>query len=207
LKRFRPALLLLAVALFSASAWADGIDPKVIIQKGTGSIPITVTNPNPSFGPVTATQNSNCLTPSDACVFEVFQNQTGQTLHSLTIAINDLKGFSFQCGGFLFFSNCSSSDNGSVTDISFSGGTGIVPAVQKCVPDLDDLFGLLGCDQDDVKMVNGEFGLLIDATASENFAHQIVTGQTLTTPEPGAGIMILSAALAFGLLKLLRRGA
>ena len=43
--------------------------------------------------------------------------------------------------------------------------------------------------------------------ADENFAGQSVTGQTLTTPEPDAGIMILSAALAFGLLKLLRRGA
>jgi hypothetical protein len=215
-------LLLAVVALFSASAWADGIDPKVIIQGGTGSIPITVTNPNPSFGPVTATQNSHCLTASDACVFEVFQNQTSQTLKSLTIAINDLKGFSFQCGDLsqiLFFSNCSASDNGSVTDVSFSGGSGIAPATQQCVADSDPILGALdkalfslpgGCqkwDPDDFQFVGGEFGLLIDATASENFAGQSVTGQTLTTPEPGAGIMMLFAAVVFGLFKLLRRGA
>jgi len=218
LKHFRPVLLLLAVAFFSASAWADGIDPKVIIQRGTGSIPITVTNPNPTFGPVTATQNSHCLTQSDACVFEVFQNQTNQTLHALTIAINDIQGFSFQCGDasqILFFSSCSSSDDGHVTDVTFSGGTGIAPATQQCVPDsvIDVGLSLLSptwckkLDPDDFKFVGGEFGLLIDATASENFAGQSVTGQTLTTPEPDAGIMILSAGLAFGLLKLLRRGA
>jgi len=217
LKHFRPALLVLAVAVFSASAWADGIDPRVIIQKGSGSIPITLTNPNPMFA-ATATQNSHCLTQSDACVFQVFQNQTGQTVHNLTIAINDLEGFSFQCGDssqILFFSSCSSSDNGHVTDVSFSGGTGIVAATQQCVPDslIDISLSLLNAnwckkvDPDDFKFVGGEFGLLIDATKDENFVGQSVTGQTLTTPEPDAGIMILSAALAFGLLKLLRRGA
>jgi hypothetical protein len=212
----------LTAALFSASAWADGVDPKVIIQSGSGSIPITLTNPNPSFGPVTATQNSHCLSPSDACVFEVFQNQTGQTIHNLTIAINDLQGFSFQCGDasqILFFSNCSSSDNGSVTDVFFSGGTGIVAATQQCVADTDPILGAIdkilfalpgSCqkwDPDDYQFVGGEFGLLIDATATENFAGQSVTGQTLTTPEPGAGIMVLFSALAFGLLKLARRAA
>jgi hypothetical protein len=56
----------------------------------------------------------------------------------------------------------------------------------------------------------GEFGLLIDAAAgseAQMFAGQSVSGTTLTTPEPDAGILMLSAALAFGLLKLLRRGA
>jgi hypothetical protein len=205
---------LFAVALFSASAWADGIDPKVIIQGGTGSIPITVNNPNPSFGPVTATtgsfQGHSCLGLTDACVFEVFQNQTSQTLHTLTIAINDLTGFMFQCGlasEISFFSSCSSSNNGHVTDVTFSGGTGILPAVQQCVaPSVVSALST-SCQ---TQFTGGEFGLLIDATADELKAAGTpltVTGQTLTTPEPDAGIMILSAGLAFGLLKLLRRGA
>lgn len=217
---------MLTAALFSASAWADGVDPKVIIQKGSGSIPITLTNPNPTFGPLTATTgsfgNTPCLTASDACVSQVFQNQTGQTIHSLTIAINDLAGFSFQCGDpsqILFFSSCNASDNGSVTDLSFSGGTGIVAATQQCVADSDPVLGALdkilfalpgSCqkwDPDDYQFVGGEFGVLIDATASENFAGSNVSGQTLTTPEPGAGIMVLFSALAFGLLKLARRAA
>jgi hypothetical protein len=219
LKHFRPALLLLAVALFSAAAWADGIDPKVIIQGGTGSIPITINNPNPKFGPDIATlgfyQNpttgaiTKCLSATDACVAEVFQNQTSQTLHTLTIAINDLTGFMFQCGlssEISFFSSCSSSDNQvtHVTDVTFSGGTGILPAVQRCVtPSVVSALST-SCQ---TQFTGGEFGLLIDATESEMFAGQSVTGQTLTTPEPDAGILMLSAALAFGLLKLLRRGA
>jgi hypothetical protein len=210
LKLVHPALLLFAVALFSASAWADGIDPKVIIQKGTGSIPITVTNPNPMFAATATTAeegNTHCLTESDACVFEVFQNQTSQTLHNLTIAINDLTGFTFQCGDssqISFFTSCSSSNNGHVTDVSFSGGTGILPAVQQCVaPSVVSALST-SCQ---TQFTGGEFGLLIDATASEGFDDKFVSGQTLTTPEPDAGIMILSAAFAFGLLKLLRRGA
>jgi hypothetical protein len=214
--------LLLTVALFSASAWADGVDPKVIIQKGSGSIPITLTNPNPTFGPLTATTgsfgNTPCLAASDACVSQVFQNQTGQTIHSLTIAINDLAGFSFQCGApsqILFFSNCNSADNGKVTDLTFTGGVGIVAATQQCVPDsvIDFGLSLLGpnwckkLDPDDYQFVGGEFGVLVDATQQEGFAGQSVAGQTLTTPEPGAGLMVLCSALAFGLLKLVRRAA
>jgi hypothetical protein len=225
LKHFRPVLLLLAVALFSASAWADGIDPRVIIQKGSGSIPITGQNPNPSF-PVPgqpaliASEGSfndhgtsrPCLSEMDACVSIVFQNQTSQTLHTLTIAINDLTGFMFQCGlssEISFFSSCSSSDNQvtHVTDVTFSGGTGILPAVQQCVaPSVVSALST-SCQK---QFTGGEFGLLIDATADELKAAGTpltVTGQTLTTPEPDAGIMILSAGLAFGLLKLLRRGA
>jgi hypothetical protein len=209
LKHVRPALLLLAVALFSASAWADGIDPRVIIQKGSGSIPITVNTPNPSFGPVTATQNSHCLPAGpyaspDVCVFEVFQNQTSQTLRSLTIAINDVGTYSFLCGDLSdFFSNCTPFHDNElhVWDITFSGGTGILPAIQSCVA--PTAVSSVSCQ---THFTGGEFGLLIDASEA-GFAGQSVSGQTITTPEPDAAIMILSAALAFGLLKLLRRGA
>jgi hypothetical protein len=192
LKKFKPLLLIVTAALFSAAAWADGIDPKVIIQKGGGSIPITINNPKPSFGPVTATQNSNCLTSTDACVFLVFQNQTGQTLTHLDILITD-NGFTFGCGSFLFFANCSSTDNGTVSDVFFSGGAGIEAAKRKCE------------EEGECKYKGGEFGLLIDGTASEHFLNDSVTGQTATTPEPGAGLMVLLGALAFGLFKLVRR--
>jgi hypothetical protein len=187
---------LLAVAVFSASAWADGIDPRVIIQKGSGSIPITGSNTMFEATATTAEEgNTHCLTESDACVFEVFQNQTSQTLQTLTIAINDLQDFSFQCGDFLFFASCSSSEDGH--QVTFSGGPGIPVATQLCEEES-------GCH---FVEGTGEFGLLIDATASEGFDGAFVSGQVLTTPEPDAGIMILSAAFAFGLLKLLRRGA
>ena len=144
---------------------------------------------------------------SDACVSIVFQNQTSQTLHNLTIAINDLSGFSFECGDssqISFFSSCSSSDNGHVTDVNFSGGIGILPAVQSCVA--PTAVSSVSCQ---THFTGGEFGLLIDATGDEakQFANQSVSGTTLTTPEPDAGILMLSAAFAFGLLKLLRRGA
>jgi hypothetical protein len=168
------------------------------------------------FGPVSATQNSHCLqAPPDAespdvCVFEVFQNQTGQTLHNLTIQINEIGKYSFLCGGLSqisFFSSCNSSDDHDrhVWDISFFGGMGILPAIQSCVA--PSAVSSVSCQ---THFTGGEFGLLIDATADEvASAGQplSVTGQTITTPEPDAGIMILSAAVAFGLLKLLRRGA
>jgi hypothetical protein len=147
--------------------------------------------------------NMHCLGELNACVFVVFQNQTSQTLHNLTIAITNLPTFSFLCpmdlSQIAFFSSCSGSDDHHVT---FSGGTGILPAIQSCVA--PTAVSALSCQK---QFTGGEFGLLIDATASEGFAGQSVTGQTITTPEPDAAIMILSAALAFGLLKLLRRGA
>ena len=212
LKHSRPALLLLAVALFSASAWADGIDPKVIIQKGTGSIPITVNNPNPSFPvpgqpPLIASVGSfndhgtsrPCLSEMDACVSIIFQNQTSQTLHNLTIAINDLAGFSFECGDpSSFFSSCSASDNGHVTDVTFSGGIGILPAIQSCVS--PTAVSAFSCQ---TLFTGGEFGLLIDATEA-GFAGESVSGTTVTTPEPDVGTLMLSAAFAFGLLKARR---
>jgi hypothetical protein len=235
LNYFRPLLLILTVAIFSAATWADGIDPRTIIVKGSGSTPITLTNPNPSIGgpngatPTVGSSNGfSCINPTDACYYQVYQNQTGVTLSSLNIALNDLTGFTFSCAitpQSIDFTNCSSSDNGSVTDIYFSGGTGVAPATQQCVPDtaidkIAQAMGAFNCtqqsswnplnlyDPDDYKFVGGEFAVLIDATANEgNFAAQKVTGSVVTTPEPGEGIMLLFGALAFGLFKLVRRAA
>jgi hypothetical protein len=211
--------------LVSTAAWADGIDPKVIIQGGGGSTPITVTNPNPTFSG-TATQNSNCLSPTDACYYQVFQNQTGQTLHSLTINITDLAGFVFSCGDLSqisFFSACSATDNGSVTSVFFSGGTGIAAATKVCVPDnlIEQGLALLSpnwCTNptwlkldpdslDDLQYTSasgGEFALLIDGNA--NYAGQSVVGQTVSTPEPGTSLLVLFGALAFGGLLIARKG-
>ncbi len=94
------------------------------------------------------------------------------------------------------------SDNGHVTDVNFSGGTGIVPAIQQCVSPTAVSTLSASCQE----FTGGEFGLLIDATEA-GFAGKSVSGTTLTTPEPDVGILVLSAAFAFGLLKLLRRGA
>lgn len=206
---------------FSAASWADGIDPRVTVKGGGGSTPITLANPNPIIMG-TATHNVNCSSPTDACFYEVFQNQTPNTLSTITIALDDISGLVFSCGAaadISFFSNCNSSDNGHVTDIIFSGGTGILPAVQKCVPDngiesianaidsdwcTDSWFKVTDPDAgEDLKYVGGEFAVLIDG-AETGFNGKQVDG-TLITPEPGVGALMLCGILALGLLKLGRR--
>jgi hypothetical protein len=228
LVHFRPALLLLAVGLFSASAWADGVDPKVIPIKGSGSTPITITNPNPV---VTATAqapnaaNLFCLGAA-ACVNDVFQNQTGKTLTSITMFFSSSAnpGLIFSCGDMtqaVFFDNCNAANVSGGEDIILSadgknGFNGVAPATQQCVADSDPALGAIdkvlfslpgGCqkwDPDDYKFVGGEFGIDI---YGDLMVGQSVTTQGITTPEPAAGLMVLSSALAFALLKLVRRPA
>jgi hypothetical protein len=201
LVRFLP--ILVTAALFSSASWADGIDPKVIPLGGTGSTPITITNPNPvvtamAVGPNAA--NLFCL-GAVACVDDVFQNQTGKTLTSLTMFFSskDNPGLIFSCGDMtkaLFFDLCTASSVTGGEDVSFladgmNGFKGVLPAVQECE------------EEEECRFVRGEFGIDIygDLKVGDS-----VTTQAITSPEPGAGLMVLFGALAFALFKLLRRG-
>jgi len=129
-------------------------------------------------------------------------------------------GLMFGCGDMtkaLFFDNCSpasvsgvnpgediifTADGRTINDVTYNG---VAPAVFECVPDLDgDDDGKMGCNADDFTWVGGEFGIDIygDLAVGDK-----VTTQAITTPEPGAGLMVLFGALAFSLFKLVRRAA
>jgi hypothetical protein len=228
LKHVRPALLLFAVALFSAAAWADGVDPKVIPIKGSGSTPITITNPNPTVNAqaqAPSAANLFCL-HSVACVDDVFQNQTGKTLASITMFFSASlnPGLVFSCGDMsqaVFFDNCNASNVSGGENIILSadgknGFNGVAPATQQCVADSDPILGAIdkvlfalpgSCqkwDPDDYKFVGGEFGINIYGDLAVG---QSVTTTAITTPEPAAGLMVFFGALAFALLKLFSRAA
>jgi hypothetical protein len=218
-KHLRPALFLLAVALFSASAWAQ--DPKPIPQKGTDATLITLDDPNPT---VTANAAANsaanpCPFQSAFCVDDNFQNETGKTITSITMFFSSSglgnQGLVFNCpskGEMLFavfFDNCAQSAVSRGEDITFSadgklGFNGVASAGSTvCIPDLDDLFGLLGCDKDDVTTADGLFA--IDMYGNGVGSQTTITTQAITAPEPGAGLLVLFSALAFALFKLVRR--
>jgi len=204
MKDFRAALLLLVMAVFSASAWADGVDPKVIPIKGTGSTPITLTDPNPTVSAQAGAPNEANLFCLDrvACVDDVFQNQTGKTLTAITMffSASANPGLVFGCGDMtqaLFFDNCNESSVSGGENIILSadgknGFTGVASAVLGCVSE----------DCEKQEFIGGEFGVVIygDVAVGQN-----ITVQAITTPEPGAAILLLCGALAFGLLKLVRR--
>lgn len=219
LKHFRPALLLLAVAFLSASAWAQS-DPKPIPQKGTDATLITLTNPNPT---VTATAMANspsnpCPFQSAFCVDDNFQNETGKTITSITMffaSSGTNSGLVFNCPSkaemlfAVFFDNCAQSAASGGENITFSadgklGFNGVASAGSTvCIPDADDLFGLLGCDQDDQTKADGLFA--IDIYGNGVLSGTTIMTQAITTPEPGAGLLVLFTALAFGLFQLVRR--
>lgn len=103
----------------------------------------------------------------------------------------------------VFFDICTPMTTSGGMDITFSadgknGFTGVSPF--KCVPDSDDEEG--GCDPDDV-VSTGLFA--IDIYGSDVLSSTVITTQAITTPEPGAGLMVLFGAVAFGLFKLVRR--
>jgi hypothetical protein len=218
LKSFRLLFVILTAAVFSAAAWANGIDPRVIIQGGTGSTPITLTNPNPSVTSTAVANNAQNNFPcffedSAACVQDVFQNQTITTIMSLdvfipTVLVNE-EALVFTCGPFadvLFFDHCTNTIVTGGTHVFFSaddmnGFNGVPPAVLTCVPDSDDAEG--SCDKDDQKFVGGEF--TIDIEGSDLPAGTQITAQAITSPEPGTGLMFLFGVLAFGMFKLVRR--
>jgi hypothetical protein len=220
MRSLRWVAVLTILALCGASSHADGIDPKVIIQKGGGSIPITLTNPNPIVTATAVANTGQCFyADSSACVQDVFQNQTGVTIKSLTIAITDIAGLTFSCGAssdLIYFNSCAATDVSGVTDVFFSNTPGspfhgVDPAVRKCADD-DQHNTMKGwtkkSDNDDDcenKWVGGEFS--VDIEGKDLPAGTSITTQTVTTPEPAAGLMVLFTALAFGLFKLVRRAA
>ncbi len=162
---------------------------------------------------------------STACISDVFQNQTGVTLTALDVFIPTVQNLIFSCGDLadlLYFDHCNASGGNGGTHIKFSadglnGFTGVAPATQQCVPDTDMLLGLMdkvlfalpgGCqkwDPDDFKWVGGEFAL--DIEGADLAPGTTITAQAITTPEPGAGLMVLFGALALGMFKLVRRSA
>jgi hypothetical protein len=212
LKHFRPALLLLAVAVFSASAWAQ--DPKPIPQKGTDATVITLSNPNPT---VTATAMANsdanpCPFQSAFCVDDNFQNATGKTITSITMFFATQGNLVFNCPSqsemlsAVFFDNCSQSAVSKGEDVTFSadmknGFNGVASA--QCVsPDTAALL-IPGCSGKGEQLVGGLFA--IDMYGNDVNSNTTITTQAITTPEPGAGLMVLFSALAFALFKLVRR--
>jgi hypothetical protein len=62
-----------------------------------------------------------------------------------------------------------------------------------CIPDRDDLYGLLGCDKDDETTANGLFA--IDIYGNDVGSGTTITTTAVTTPEPGAGLLVLLALL------------
>jgi hypothetical protein len=228
LKHFRIPLLILAAALFTDAAWADGIDPKVIPIKGSGSQAITVDNPNPTVNVAAQSPNKanlECL-GAVACVDAVFQNQTGKTLTSITMFFlaSANPNLVFSCGDMSkasFFDKCNASSVSGGEDIALSadglnGFTGVASATQQCVADSDPVlsaidkvvFALPGScqkwDPDDYKFVGGEFGIDIYGDLKVG---QFVQTRAITASEPDAGIMVLFCAVAVCFFKLVRRAA
>src|SRR6516164_8659785 len=91
--------------------FADGIDPLVGVRSGGGPTPITLTDPNPTVTAMAGT--AGCSIPGDTCVVDVFQNQTGSTLTSLTIFIptttvgSNILNFTCNSAETGIFNNCS----------------------------------------------------------------------------------------------------
>ena len=206
-------LVAAVVMVSAASTWADGIDPKVIVKKGGGSTPITLKDPNPSVTAPAVANTGQCFDASaPACVFDVFQNQTGKTITSLTIFIPTLNNLIFSCdpGSLVFdFNGCNATSVSGGTNIFFFNSGpgslgGVKPAKWKCVRGLDgNDDGEEGCNQDDFAFVGGEFAVDIEGAG-------VVTGTripltTITAPEPGSFLLMFVGALAFGLLGLVRK--
>jgi hypothetical protein len=210
--KIRKLFLVAAVMVVSAaSTWADGIDPKVIVKKGGGSTPITLKDPNPTVTAPAVENTGQCFDPSaPACVFDVFQNQTGKTITSLTIFIPTLNNLIFSCdpGSLVFdFNGCNATSVSGGTNIFFFNSGpgslgGVTSAVFGCVLDGDENDERHD-DCDKRGFVGGEFAVDIEGAG-------VVTGTlipltTITAPEPGSFLLMFVGALAFGLLGLVRK--
>ncbi len=214
MKAYKLLFVLLASAVFSTAVLADGIDPQVIIKPGGGSTPITLTTPNPMVSTPAALNTGQCTDPSaPACVFDVFQNQTGSTITSLTIFIPTFGNLIFSCGdaaSLSFFNSCSTSNIAGGTDVFFSNSigspfSGVATATKSCDDDEEEFLSF-SSESDDCKFVGGEFAVDIEgAGITANDIHTPFPLTVITTPEPAAALLMLFGALAFGLLAVGRR--
>jgi hypothetical protein len=228
-KLIRLLMVVAFLALSASLALADGVDPLAGIKSGGGSTGITLTNPNPTFDLVTA-QSSFCTIAGDVCavvpagqpgagMLPVFQNDTGVTLTSITLFIQDTVGvpLTYHCNTAetLIFANCSTAIVAGGTDVTFSGGSGVPAFVFKSDGDPDDSFcavaGPTGSNCPD-DFVGGEFAVDIEGIISGDPTNDLpagikIDGTVVTSPEPGSALMLLFGAAAFGLAMLVRRAA
>jgi hypothetical protein len=183
LKHLRLSLLFIAAALFSATAWADGIDPKVIIQKGGGSVPIV----GNSF--------SFNVDSSGGGLFDFIAPTTGEDIFSLALIFSQTPTtgpFNCDTGGFFATCGFTFNSNGTVT-VLFSGAS---EDESELVDDACEALPVLGCDTNDV---NGgieeglDFG--INLGTSGWVPGEKVTGFT-NVPEPSTLVLLL-ACLGF----------
>jgi hypothetical protein len=206
LKLYKIFFLILAAAVVATAAWADGVDPKVIIQGGGGSTPITITDPNPTVTTPAQANTGQCfnkdVTQVPACVFDVFQNQTGNTLTHLTIFIPTIDSLVFKCDPttlLIFFNDCNSNGATGGTDVNFFNTANSpfagVPTATPCNSDLEEECGM--------PFVGGEFA--VDIEGAGVVTGTVIPVTVITTPEPGAALLMLFGAMVFGLFRLTRR--
>jgi hypothetical protein len=220
-------VLVALIGLTCSVALADGVDPLVGTKSGGGSTPITLTNPNPTFDLVTV-QSSVCTIAGDTCavvlsgpdagMLPVFQNDTGVTLTSITLFIqNSTTPLTYQCNTneTSIFANCSTAIVAGGTDVTLSGGPGVAAFVFKSDDDSDDSLCQevgptgAGCADD---FVGGEFAVDIEGIISGDPTNDLpaginIQGTVVTTPEPGSALMLLLGMVALALTKVARRAA
>ena len=181
MKHIRFSLLLITAALFSATAWADGIDPKVIIQNGGGSVPIV----GNSF--------SFNVDSSGGGLFDFIAPTTGEDIFSLALIFSETPTTGpFNCDTGGFFATCGFTFNsdGSVTAL-FSGASEDEP---ELVDDICEKSGL--CDTNDINggIEEGQ-DLGINLGTSGWVPGEKVTG-LINVPEPST-LAFLLAGLGF----------